>query len=311
MQANAVVIDKYGNSDEFRDQMVDIPELRPKQLLIKVAGSSVTPFDIGVRSGEFSDDFELKMPAITGTDVAGEVVAKGSEVDQFEIGDNVCGMVGVKGFGAYSDYAVLGQSKAAKVPNAVDIKSAAVLPMTAIPAYNSLFDLGKLVSGEKVLIHGGAGGVGSMAIQLAHSVGAIVYTTASPRNFDDLKNLGADKVLDYHTEKFEETLSDMDLVIDTVGGETYKHSFEVLKPGGRLVSLVEDSNIKLADKFNVHAMYLSGKFDNPLAEVLDLISDGEVKLNIQKEFPLTADGVRDAQNYYQSNHVFGKVALIK
>ena len=311
MQANAVVIDKYGNSDEFRDQMVDIPELRPKQLLIKVAGSSVTPFDIGVRSGEFSDDFELKMPAVTGTDVAGEVVAKGSEVDQFEIGDNVCGMVGVKGFGAYSDYAVLGQSKAAKVPNAVDIKSAAVLPMTAIPAYNSLFDLGKLVSGEKVLIHGGAGGVGSMAIQLAHSVGAIVYTTASPRNFDDLKNLGADKVLDYHTEKLEETMSNMDLVIDTVGGETYKHSFEVLKPGGRLVSLVEDPNIKLADKFNVHAMYLSGKFDNPLAEVMDLISDGEVKLNIQKEFPLSADGVRDAQNYYQSNHVFGKVALIE
>ncbi|WP_334328940.1 NADP-dependent oxidoreductase [Companilactobacillus sp. HBUAS59699] len=311
MQTSAVVIDNYGDTSEFHDKIVEIPELKPKQLLLKVAGSSVAPFDISVRKGVFKDDFTLTMPAITGTDVVGEVVDKGSAVDKFEIGDIVCGMVGVKGFGSYSDYAILGQSKAAKVPVSVPIQTAAILPMTAIPAYNALFDLGKLIAGEKVLIHGGAGGVGSMAIQLAKNAGAIVYTTASARNIDDLKKLGADKVLDYHSEQFEKVLSDLDLVIDTVGRDTYKHSFEVLKPGGRLVSLVEDPNEDLAQKYNVNAMYLSGKFANPLEKVIGLVNGGKIKLNIQKVFPLNAKGVKDAQDYYSNNHVFGKVALIK
>ncbi|KRK78531.1 zinc-containing alcohol dehydrogenase [Companilactobacillus nodensis DSM 19682 = JCM 14932 = NBRC 107160] len=311
MQANAVVIDNYGDSNEFHDALVEVPELKPKQLLLKVAGSSVAPFDISVRKGVFKDDFSLNMPAITGTDVVGEIVAKGSAVDQFDIGDIVCGMVGVKGFGAYADYAILGQSKAAKIPDNMAVEIAAVLPMTAIPAYNSLFDLGQLVPGEKVLIHGGAGGVGSMAIQLAKNAGATVYTTASPRNIDDLKKLGADRVLDYHTEKFEEELSNLDLVIDTVGHDTYKHSFEVLKSGGRLVSLVESPNEELADEYNVHAMYLSGKFDNPLSKVVELVAGKKIKLHVQKIFPLNAKGVKDAQDYYENNHVFGKVALIK
>ncbi|WP_125591197.1 NADP-dependent oxidoreductase [Companilactobacillus jidongensis] len=311
MKTSAVVIEKYGDSSVFNDQIVDIPELKSKQLLLKVAGSSVAPFDISVREGVFKDDLSLDMPAITGTDVVGTIVNKGAAVDQFEIGDVVCGMVGVKGFGAYSDYAILGQSKAAKVPKSMAIQDAAVLPMTAIPAYNTLFDLGKLVSGKKVLIHGGAGGVGSMAIQLAKNAGAEVYTTASPRSIEDLKKLGADKVLDYHTEKFEEVLSNLDLVVDTVGHDTYKHSFEVLKPGGRLVSLVESPDEELAEKYSVHAMYLSGKFDNPLSKVVKLVSEGKVKLHIQKEFPLNAHGVKDAQDYYENNHVFGKVALIK
>lgn len=311
METKAVVIDNYGDSSEFHDQLVEIPELKPKQLLLKVAGSSVAPFDISVRKGIFKDDFTLSMPAITGTDVVGEVVDKGSAVDKFEIGDIVCGMVGVEGFGAYSDYAILGQSKAAKVPSSMPISDAAVLPMTAIPAYNALFDLGELKSGQKVLIHGGAGGVGSMAIQLAKNAGAKVYTTASSRNIDDLINLGADRVLDYHTEKFEEILSDMDLVIDTVGHDTYKHSFEVLKSGGKLVSLVESPDEKLAQKYHVKAMYLSGKFDNPLSKVVELVNNGKVKLHIQKTFPLNAQGVKDAQDYYSNNHVFGKVALIK
>ncbi|APX73164.1 NADP-dependent oxidoreductase [Companilactobacillus allii] len=311
MQTNAIVIDKYGDSGEFSEKIVDIPELKPKQLLIKVSSSSVTPFDIGVRKGNFKDDFSLSMPAITGTDVAGEVVDKGNEVNKFEIGDIVCGMVGVKGFGAYSDYAILGQSKAVKVPKDVDVKYAGILPMIATPAYNALFDLGKLVSGEKILIHGGAGGVGSMAIQLAKNAGATVYTTASKRNFEDLKNLGASEVLDYHNDKFNKVLSDMDAVIDTVGHDTYKDSFEVLKSGGRLVSLVEEPNEELAKRFNVSAMYLGGKFDNPLGKVIGLVSEGKIKLNIQKSFPLTADGVRDAQDYYETNHVFGKVSLAK
>lgn len=311
MQTKAVVIENYGDSSKFDDQIVDIPELKPKQLLIKVSGSSVAPFDIAVRNGVFKNDFTLTMPAITGTDVVGKIVDKGSAVEKFEIGDIVCGMVGVKGFGAYSEYAILGQSKAAKVPKNVPVEVAAALPMTAIPAYNALFDLGELKSGQKVLIHGGAGGVGSMAIQLAKNAGAIVYTTAGSKDSEQLKTLGAKRVIDYHNERFEEELSDLDLVIDTVGHYTYKHSFEVLKKGGRIVSLVEDPDDKLEAKFNVKAMYLSGKFDNPLDKVIKLVSDGKVKINVQQTFPLTADGVSAAQDYYEDNHVFGKVVLLK
>jgi len=311
MQTNAIVIDNYGDSSKFRDQMIDIPELKPKQLLIKVAGSSVAPFDIAVREGVFKNDFALDMPAITGTDVVGKVIDMGSEVEKFNIGDTVCGMVGVKGFGAYSDYAILGQSKAAKVADNIPVEVAAALPMTSIPAYNALFDLGQLKAGQKVLIHGGAGGVGSMAIQLAKNIGATVYTTASDRNTKVLKQLGASRVIDYHTEKFEEELSDLDLVIDTVGHYTYKNSFEVLKKNGRLVSLVEEPDDRLAAKYQVNTMYLSGKFDNPLSKVVKLVADGKVKLNVQQTYPLTAAGVKDAQDYYEDNHVFGKVVLLK
>ncbi|WP_164506077.1 NADP-dependent oxidoreductase [Companilactobacillus insicii] len=311
MQSNAVVIDNYGSSDVFRNEILNVPELKPKQLLLQVIGSSVSPFDISVRKGVFKDNFSLDMPAITGTDVVGKIIDKGSSVDKFDIGEIVCGMVGVKGFGAYSDYAILGQSKAAKVPESMSLQDAAVLPMTAIPAYNALFDLGHLNSGQKVLIHGGAGGVGSMAIQLAKNIGATVYTTASARNIEDLKSLGADRVINYHDEKFENILSELDLVIDTVGHDTYKHSFEVLKPGGRVVSLVKQPDEILAQKYHVNAMYLSGKFDNPLSKVVDLVSSGKIKLHIQKIFSIDAKGVKDAQDYYESNHVFGKVALMK
>lgn len=310
MQTKAVVIESYGDSSKFEDQIVEIPDLKPKQILIKVSGSSVAPFDIAVRSGVFKNDFKLEMPAITGTDVVGKVVDKGSEVSKFEVGDLVCGMVGVKGFGAYSEYAILGQSKAAKVFENIPIEVAASLPMTAIPAYNSLFDLGHLKAGEKVLIHGGAGGVGSMAIQLAKNIGAKVYTTAGS-NEEQLKKFGATRVINYHDERFEEELSNIDLVIDTVGHFTYKHSFEVLRSGGRLVSLVEEPDDKLATKYKVNAMHLSGKFDNPLDKVIKLVSDGKVKINVQQTFPLTADGVREAQDYYEDNHVFGKVVLLK
>ncbi|MFC6323527.1 NADP-dependent oxidoreductase [Companilactobacillus baiquanensis] len=310
MKTNAVVIEDYGDSSKFKDQEIEIPDLKPKQILIKVAGSSVAPFDIAVRNGVFKNDFEIEFPAITGTDVTGKIVEIGSAVDKFEIGDLVCGMVGVKGFGAYSEYAILGQSKAAKVLENIPTEVAASLPMTAIPAYNALFDLGKLQAGEKVLIHGGTGGVGSMAIQLAKNAGAIVYTTAG-NDFDKLKQLGATKVINYHEEKFEEELSNLDLVIDTVGHYTYKHSFEVLKKSGRIVSLVENPDDKLADKYQVEAMYLSGKFDNPLSKVVKLVSEGKVKINVQQTFPLNADGVRDAQDYYEDNHVFGKVVLLK
>lgn len=310
MQTKAVVMNDYGDSSVLEEKEVLVPDLKSSEVLIEVLGTSVSPFDIGMRRGDFRERMPIQLPAVLGTDAVGRIVKKGSAVTDFQVGEIVLGIVGNTSLGAYAELAILDAHTIARLPQGVALDQGTVT-MVGVPAYLALFDNGQLQAGQSVLVHGGAGGVGSLAIQLAKQAGATVYTTANPKDESRLKALGADKVIDYHTD-FRDAVADLDLVIDTVGGEVLQHSFDVVKPGGRLVTLVEHlENDVTAQYPQVQAQFLSAQGTGTLAKILDMMADGKVRVPIQKVFPLTRDGVADAQDYLEKNHVFGRVAILK
>ncbi|WP_225421008.1 NADP-dependent oxidoreductase [Companilactobacillus keshanensis] len=300
----------YGDSSVLEEKLVQVPDLKASEVLIEVLGTSVSPFDIGMRRGNFRERMPIQFPAVLGTDAVGRIVATGTEVTDYQIGEIVLGIVGNTKLGAYSDMAILDAKTIARLPHGVALDQGTVT-MVGVPAYLALFDNGHLQAGQSVLIHGGAGGVGTLAIQLAKQAGATVYTTANLKDASRLEALGADKVIDYNTD-FRNQVANLDLVIDTVGGEVLRHSFDVVKPGGRLVTLVEHLSTDLTTQYpQVQAQFLSAQGTGTLAKILDLIASDKLHVPIQKTFPLTRDGIANAQDYLENNHVFGRVAILK
>lgn len=231
----AAYIKRYGNiNDVVLDEQVK-PAVTENAVLVKVHAASINPLDLRVLEGEFKTILPVKFPFILGNDFAGKVVEVGSNVTQFKVGDPVYAKTDVNG--AFAEYTVVEQSSLALKPDHISMEHAASLPLVSLTAWQALVEIANVQAGQKVLIHAGSGGVGSIAIQLAKHLGATVATTTSNQNIAWVKALGADLVIDYKTTDFEQEIKDYDVVLDTQGGKILEKSLNVLRRGGRLVSI--------------------------------------------------------------------------
>src|SRR5258708_7746342 len=255
MIMKAIRIHQYGGPEVLAQVEMQRPTPGPDEVLIKVHAAAVNPIDWKLRAGHMQEVFPLTFPATLGWDVSGTVEEAGDTVTQFKRGDEVYALV--QG-GGYAEYVVAKATVVAKKPRTLDHVHAAAVPVAGLTALQALFEVAQLRAGQKVLIHAAAGGVGNFAVQLAKARGAYVIGTASSRNQTFLSDLGVDKAVDYQKTRFEDAVSDVDVVLDTVGGETQERSFKVLKKGGILVSLVQPPSQESATKYGVRALFYGG-----------------------------------------------------
>jgi NADPH:quinone reductase-like Zn-dependent oxidoreductase len=303
----AAQINSYGEKDVVSINDVPKPSIKADQILVEVHAASVNPFDLKVREGQTKDYIPLELPATLGGDVSGVVAELGSGVTGLEIGQEVYGMANATGGqGSFAEFTTVIAAQLAPKPRSVDFVSSAALPLTAVSAYQALVDHMRLQPGQKILIHGGAGGIGSIAIQIANNIGAYVATTAIGPDADYVKNLGADEVIDYTKEDFSEKLSDYDAVFDTVGGETNAKSYKVLKKGGVLVSMVAPVDLDLAEGIT-YVQQSSQATVEKLTKIADMVDSGKIKVNVDKVFQF--EEAAEALEYIKTGHPRGKVVI--
>ncbi len=300
----------YGGQDVV-EVVMDAPKpgLAPDQVLVEVQAAAANPFDWKVREGMVRQMAELNFPATLGGDVAGIVAEVGNDVQGFTPGQAVYGSAGaLSGQGSFAEYAPVKASQLALKPTTVDFTTAAALPLVSVSAYQALVDHMRLQADQKILIHGGAGGIGSMAIQLAKHLGAYVATTVSSKEVDFVKGLGADEVIDYQNQDFSTILKDYDAVFDNVGGDINTKSYTVLKAGGALVSMVEPPNDELVQQ---HGVQYTSQFTqvntDRLEKITALVEAGTLTVHIDKIFPL--DQAPEALEYLKTGHPRGKVVI--
>jgi len=231
----AAYINHYGKLEQIQFGEQSKPIIQNDEVLVKVHAVSINPLDLRMVEGEFKAILPVQFPFILGNDLAGVIVEVGSEVHNFKVGDEVFAKTDEQG--CFAEYTVLQSTSVALKPSNLSMTQTAALPLVALTAWQALVEVAQLKRGQKILIHAGSGGVGSIAIQLARHLGAYVATTTSAKNADWVKDLGADIVLDYKTTNFAEVLSDYDVVFDTQGGKTLERSLQVLKPNSTVVSI--------------------------------------------------------------------------
>jgi NADPH:quinone reductase-like Zn-dependent oxidoreductase len=302
----AARFDEFGGIEGIRIVDIPQPELEDGRLLIRVRAASLNPSDTSIRTGAFQKNMPLQLPATLGGDFAGivEQVAEG-----FAVGDEVYGQASalLGASGSLAEYAVTSLKTVARKPASVDFLEAASLPLVGVSVIQALIEHMHLRPGQKILIHGGAGGIGSLAVQLAKHLGAYVATTVAPAEQEFAHSLGADLVIDYTSEKFEDQVHDFDAVHDTVGGETYRRSFAVLKKGGIIVSMLEEDK-ELAAQHGVTAIrQLSLVTTARLEKLADLVDEGAIKVKVDKVFPL--DETAEAFQYRETGMPRGKVVV--
>jgi NADPH:quinone reductase-like Zn-dependent oxidoreductase len=301
----AIRIHQYGGPEVLAQVEIQRPTPGPSEVLIRVHAASVNPIDWKMRAGCVKEVFPLTFPATLGWDVSGVVEEIGANVTRFKRGDEVYALV--EG-GGYAEYAVANETIVAAKPKTLDYAQAAAVPVAGLTAWQVLVEVAKLRPGQKVLIHAAAGGVGNFAVQFAKAKGAYVIGTASSRNEAFVRELGADKVIDYQKTRFEDGLHDVDVVLDTIGGDTQERSFKVLKQGGILVSIVQPPSQELATKYGVRAQFYGGHASaSDLAEIAKLIDSGKVKPVIETVLPLAE--ARRAHELSESGHTRGKIIL--
>lgn len=308
MTMKAVRIHAYGGPEVLHFEEVPMPAPGPGDLLIRVQAAAVNPVDWKIREGYLQGFLKHKLPLILGWDLSGEVVEVGSEVAGFKAGDEVYARPDIERDGAYAEYIAVKASEATRKPATLDHINAAAVPLTALTAWQSLVDAAQLQAGQTVLVHAAAGGVGSMAVQLAKAKGARVIATASAVNIGLVTRLGVDQFIDYTKTRFEDAAKDVDVVLDTVGGDTQERSWQVLKPGGILVSVVNPPSEAAA---TVHKARGAFVFIHPSGEQLtaiaQLIDQGRIKPLIHTVLPLTE--ARQAHAISQGGHARGKIVL--
>ena len=304
----AVRIHTYGGDDVLLYEDAPRPTPAQGEVLIRVLATSVNPFDCAVRAGYMAGYFNYALPLIPGTDVSGIVEEVGPGVAGFAAGDSVYARAGVTRDGAYAEYAVVPMSDVAAKPPSLDHIHSAALPHATLTAWQALFELANLTKGQTVLIHGAAGGVGHIAVQLAKSRGARVIGTASV-NLPFLSELGVDQAIDYSATPFEQAVSDVDVVLDTVGGDTQQRSWGVLKPGGMLVSTVQPPSQETAAAHGVRqAMVASSPpIGKVLTELAGLVDSGRIKPHVSTILPLRE--TRKAHQLIEGKHTRGKIVL--
>ena len=308
----AAQINKYGGSEVVKiNKNMPKPAASQGKVLIEVYAAGVNPVDWKLRAGYLQQMMLLKFPATLGGDFSGVIVDVGEDVSAFKKGDEVYGSALVLGggSGAFAEFALASAKAAAHKPKRINHVEAAALPLVGVSAYQALVDHIGLTKDKRILIHGGAGGIGAIAIQLAKHMRAYVATTASARDIEYVKELGADEALDYKSQSFETILRDYDAVYDTVGGETYVKSFKVLKKGGIIVSMLEQPSSELMEQYGVNAIGQFTRINRErLSKLSEFIDKGIIKVHVDKTFPLEQAG--EALVYLQTGHPRGKVVLI-
>lgn len=300
----AIQFSAYGDSSVLQLVQIDKPTIKEDEVLIKIMATTVNPFDMKVRSGSMQKMIPTHFPSIPGSDVAGVVEAVGEKVSRLKVGDEV---FGTTFGGTYAEYIALREVQVGIKPSNVSANEAAALAVPLVTAYTVLVETAQLQGGEKVLIHGAAGAVGSISLQMAKALGAYVIGTASGDGIKLIEDFGADETIDYKTQDFTQ-LMDIDLVVDLVGGETLAKSFGVLKPSGKLISTVMPPSAELAEKYGVTAQFVNS---TPSFEKLDygrkLVEDGKIKVHVAKTLKL--EQAAEGQDLVTSGGVNGKVVL--
>ena len=304
----AIRIHAYGGPEVLRYEDAPKPEAGKGEVLIRVHAAGVNPVDWKVREGSFKGLLRYRLPLVLGWDVSGVIEAVGSGVSGFTSGDAVFSRPDIGRDGAYAEYIVVRASEVARKPASLDHVRAAAVPLAALTAWQSLFDAAGLRAGQTVLIHAAAGGVGHFAVQLAKWKGAGVIGTASARNADLVRALGADEVIDYTATRFEDAARGVDVVFDTLGGETQRRSWAVLKRGGTLVSIVSPlSRLKGALRGARGTFIFVQPSARQLAELAALIDGGRLKPVVETVLPLAE--ARQAHLLSQSGRTRGKIVL--
>lgn len=328
----AYQVRRYGGPDVLELTEVPSPTPAEGELLVEIRAASVNPIDFKVRSGKAKPILPYKLPFTLGHDFSGVVRALGPGVSGFSVGDEVFARPEDLRIGAFAEQIAVPASVTAHKPKTLSHVEAASLPLVGLTAYQSLFEFGGLKAGERVLIHGGAGGVGSLAVQLAKSRGAHVLATASGKNVERVKALGADEVIDYTAQRFEDVAKDIDLVFDTIGEDTLMRSFRCLEPGGRVVSISGPPDAAFAKRFKVafpvrlvlslmarktvaeakkrgvSYQYVWMHADAAqLRELAALVESGKLKTQVDRVFPFAQ--AKDAIAFAESGKARGKVVV--
>lgn len=304
----AVRMHEYGDPRVLVYEEAPRPRVDGLEILVRVEAAGVNPVDWKVREGHLRGRTEYQLPLIPGWDVSGVVEALGPDAKKFKPGDKVYSRPDITRDGAYAEYIAICETEAALKPRSIDFIQAAGIPLAALTAWQSLIDTAELQAGQKVLIHGAAGGVGGYAVQLARWKGAYVYGTASARNQGFLRELGVDEPIDYHNTRFDDVVHGVDAVLDTIGGETRQRSWKTLRRGGILVSIVSEPEGYVAEQYGVRCGYV---FVSPsaaqLEQIAGLVDFGKIKPLTETVLPLSE--ARRAQELSQSGHARGKIVL--
>lgn len=303
----AVCIHSFGGPEVLKLETVDIPQPKEDEVLIKVHAASVNPVDYKIRAGQYPPVKQPQLPKVLGRDVCGTIERCGRAVRDFHKGDAVYAMLDGDS-GGYAEYVAVKAKSCSAKPARLDYSAAAAIPLAGLTAWQGLFDEGNLHAGQRVLIHGGAGGVGHLAIQFAKAKGATVATTVSSEDMEFARSLGADEVVDYKSERFEDKVHDVDLVFDLVAGDTQERSWSILKDGGTMVSTLAKPSQAKAREHHVRATnYVAHPDGGELAEIGRLIDEGKVKPHVLATYPL--DHAAEAQQRLERQHPHGKVVL--
>lgn len=306
----AARISEYGGVDKIEVVDTDKPAPGNGQVLIEVHTASLNPFDTAVREGRMRSMKELDMPVTLGGDIAGVIAETGEGIDGFSIGDKIYGQGSVfgGGSGAFAELAATKATQVAKMPSNLSFEQVAGLPLTGVAALQGLREHLNLQSGQKILIQGGSGGIGTMAIPLAKHFGAYVATTVPPESVEYTKELGADEVIDYKSQNFNEIIRDYDAVFDLVGSETLERSIDVLKPGGKAVSTVSKADEEHARQRDVTVIYQGTKVTTEaLDQLRELVEKDVLRPHVDKTF--TLDEIQNAFRAREEDNTLGKIVI--
>lgn len=328
----AFSISHYKKNSELELVVVPEPIVREDEVLVEIYAASVNLLDSKIKSGEFKLILPYKMPLVLGHDVAGVIIKVGSRVKNFKVGDEIYARASDFHIGTFAEFISVNEKDIALKPKNLTMEEAASIPLVGLTAWQALVEKSKVQKGQKVFIQAGSGGVGTFAIQLAKHLGATVATTASEKSFNFLKNLGADVLIDYKTQNFEDVLIDYDVVLNSQDSKTLEKSFKVVKSQGKIISIsgpptpvfAEEFNLpwyvkfatkllsskvrKRAKKQNVNYSFLFMKADGKqLIEITKLIESGKIKPVIDKVFAF--ENTNDAVRYVESGRAKGKVVI--
>ncbi|TXI02021.1 MAG: NADP-dependent oxidoreductase [Rhizobium sp.] len=303
----ALRIHRFGGPEVIEFDEIDPPVPAADEIVIRIFAASVNPVDAKMREGRYPAVTEKDFPYVLGRDVSGEVAAAGESVSAFLSGEEIFAFLSPE-HGGYEEFVIAKSDEAAAKPKSLSYVEAAAVPLAGITAWQGLFDHGNLRAGQRVLIHGGAGGVGHFAIQFAKARDAWVATTVSAADKEFVKSLGADQIIDYKSQRFEDLVKPVDLVFDLIGGETQERSFSVIKEGGSLISTLTEPDRRRAGEKDIRAgRYTAQPNGRQLEEIARLIDAGKVKVCVDRTFPLREAAT--AQTVLEQDHIRGKVVL--
>ena len=309
----AILLEQIGGVENFLIKDIKKPDIKENDVLISVKAIGINPVDFKARAIEdlLNSLIGEQRPAIIGWDISGTIVAIGNNVTKFEIGDDVFGMINFPGSGnAYAEFVVAPENHLAKIPKNISFNEAAATTLAAITALQALKP--RVKKGDRILIHAGSGGVGHFAVQIAKSLGAYVISTSSAKNKDFVLSLGADKHIDYGSQKFEEILTDIDFVLDMFNGDILLNSIKITKNGGTIISLptadFSDEVLKLAKERNVDVSFTGVQSNGDDMNTLkNMLESGDLKPHISKTFAFEKMG--DAHLQLESGRTVGKVIV--